>query len=402
MKGGNGLNTKVKLLLPAFALTMALFGNIAILGDPFDVGALIMGGVMCVLIGYAHIVVNRFFSHGDKFIVSIASILPVIGIAVIYRLDPATAIKQVLWFIIGISAYMALVIILPDLKRFASLKYVYLVLTLVFMGMATFIGKEIYGAKNWVDLGFVSFQPSEFGKIFFVFYLASSLKNYTDLKSLVEPGAVVVISLGFMIFQKDLGSAMIFSFISISMLYVATSRLKYLLGALGAGALGAVASWAIFSHIQKRVMIWRDPWPYASNESYQIVQGLYAISSGGLFGSGLYQGFPGYIPVNKSDYIFAVIVEELGVVFALGIMVLYFILFFRSIRAALSATSPFTTLLAVGFSVMIAMQVIVIIGGVYNMIPLTGITLPLVSYGGTSMLTVFFCLGIVQKISEEV
>jgi len=396
------LNTKVKLLLPTFALTMALFANIAFLGDPFDVGALIMGGVMCVLIGYAHIVVNKFFSHGDKFIVSIASILPVIGIAVIYRLDPSTAIRQVLWFIIGISAYMALVIILPDLKRFASLKYVYMVLTIVFMAMATFIGKELYGAKNWVDLGFVSFQPSEFGKIFFVFYLASSLKNYTDLKSLVEPGVVVVASLGFMILQKDLGSAMIFSFIAISMLYVATSRLKYLFGALGAGALGAVASWAIFSHIQKRVMIWRDPWSYAANESYQIVQGLYAISSGGLFGSGLYQGFPGYIPVNKSDYIFAVIVEELGVVFALGIMVLYFILFFRSIRAALSATSPFTTLLAVGFSVMIAMQVIVIIGGVYNMIPLTGITLPLVSYGGTSMLTVFFCLGIVQKISEEV
>ena len=396
------MNTKVKLLLPTFALTMALFANIAILGDPFDIGALIMGGVMCVLIGYAHIVVNRFFSHGDRFIVSIASILPVIGIAVIYRLDPSTAIRQVLWFIIGISAYMALVIILPDLKRFASLKYAYMVLTLIFMAMATFIGKELYGAKNWVDLGFVSFQPSEFGKIFFVFYLASSLKNYTDLKSLVEPGAVVVISLGFMILQKDLGSAMIFSFIAISMLYVATSRLKYLFGALGAGALGAVASWAIFSHIQKRVMIWRDPWSYAANESYQIVQGLYAISSGGLFGSGLYQGFPGYIPVNKSDYIFAVIVEELGVVFALGIMVLYFILFFRSIRAALSATSPFTTLLAVGFSVMIAMQVIVIIGGVYNMIPLTGITLPLVSYGGTSMLTVFFCLGIVQKISEEV
>ncbi|MBW8381539.1 MAG: FtsW/RodA/SpoVE family cell cycle protein [Youngiibacter sp.] len=392
----------MKLLLPTFALTMALFANIAFLGDPFDVGALIMGGVMCVLIGYAHIVVNKFFSHGDKFIVSIASILPVIGIAVIYRLDPSTAIRQVLWFIIGISAYMALVIILPDLKRFASLKYVYMVLTIVFMAMATFIGKELYGAKNWVDLGFVSFQPSEFGKIFFVFYLASSLKNYTDLKSLVEPGVVVIASLGFMILQKDLGSAMIFSFIAISMLYVATSRLKYLFGALGAGALGAVASWAIFSHIQKRVMIWRDPWSYAANESYQIVQGLYAISSGGLFGSGLYQGFPGYIPVNKSDYIFAVIVEELGVVFALGIMVLYFILFFRSIRAALSATSPFTTLLAVGFSVMIAMQVIVIIGGVYNMIPLTGITLPLVSYGGTSMLTVFFCLGIVQKISEEV
>lgn len=394
--------SKLKILIPIYLLTFALFLNIAILSAPFDIGALIMAAVMCVLIGYAHLVVNRFFSNGDKFLVSFISVLPVIGIAVLYRLDPNIAIKQVLWFIVGISVYIALVIILPDLNRFAKYKYFYLVGTLVFMAMATFFGKYVYGAKNWVDLGFISFQPSEFGKIFFVFYLASSLKNYTDLKSFIEPGIVIIVSLGFMVLQRDLGSAMIFTFIAVAMIYTATSKLKYMLASFGLSALGAMASYAIFPHIRNRVMIWRNPWEYAVDESYQIVQGLYAMASGGFFGSGLGMGYPQYIPINESDYIFAVIVEELGMVFALGILIIYFLMFFRNIRAALKAKSAFTSLLVVGFSVMIAMQVIVIIGGVLNMIPLTGITLPLVSYGGTSMLTVFFCLGIIQKISEEV
>ena len=395
-------DSKVRMLIPIYLLTFALFFNIAIMSSPFDIGAPIMAAVMCVLIGYAHLVVNKFFYNGDKFLVTFISVLPVIGIAILYRLDPNIAIKQVLWFIIGISAYIALVIVLPNLNRFAKFKNFYLVGTIIFMAMATFIGVTKYGAKNWVDLGPISFQPSEFGKIFFVFYLASSLKNYTDLKSLIEPGIVVVVSLGFMVLQRDLGSAMIFTFIAIAMIFTTTSKIKYLLISFGLSAVGALASYALFPHIRNRVMIWLDPWKYAGDESYQIVQGLYAMASGGYFGSGLFNGYPQYIPINKSDYIFAVIVEELGMIFALGIMIIYFLMFFRNIRAALNAKSVFTSLLVVGFSVMIAMQVIVIIGGVLNMIPLTGITLPLVSYGGTSMLTVFFCLGIIQKISEEV
>jgi len=395
-------DTKVRMLIPIYLLTFALFFNIAIVSSPFDIGALIMAGVMCVLIGYAHLVVNKFFSHGDKFLVTFISVLPVIGISVLYRLDPNVAIKQVLWFIIGISVYIALVIVLPNLNRFAKYKNFYLVGTIIFMAMATFIGVTKYGAKNWVDLGPISFQPSEFGKIFFVFYLASSLKNYTDLKSLIEPGIIVVVSLGFMVLQRDLGSAMIFTFIAIAMIFTTTSKIKYLLISFGLSAMGALASYALFPHIRNRVMIWLDPWRYANDESYQIVQGLYAMASGGFLGSGLFNGYPQYIPINKSDYIFAVIVEELGMIFAFGIMIIYFLMFFRNIRAALNAKSVFTSLLVVGFSVMIATQVIVIIGGVLNMIPLTGITLPLISYGGTSMLTVFFCLGIIQKISEEV
>jgi cell division protein FtsW (lipid II flippase) len=394
-------DSKIRMLTPIFLLTFGMFFNIALFQPVFDIGALIMAGVMCVLIAYAHFVINKFFSSGDKFLVTFVSVLPVIGIAVLYRLDPAIAIKQVLWFIIGISVFIALVIILPDLKRFAKFKYVYLVGTVVFMAMATFIGVTRYGAKNWVDLGFISFQPSEFGKIFFVFYLASSLKNFTDLKSLIEPGIIVLISIGFMVLQRDLGSAMIFAFIAIAMIYATTSKVKYLLASFGVAALGAVTSYALFPHIRRRVMIWRKPWEYASNESYQIVQGLYAMASGGLFGQGLGNGSPEYIPVRESDYIFAVIVEELGMIFSFGILIIYFLMFYRNIRTALKAKSTFTSLLAVGFSVMIAMQVIVIIGGVLNMIPLTGITLPLISYGGTSMLTVFFSLGIIQKISEE-
>ncbi|WP_312653124.1 FtsW/RodA/SpoVE family cell cycle protein [Proteiniclasticum sp.] len=394
-------DSKIRMLTPIFLLTFGMFFNIALFQPVFDIGALIMAGVMCVLIAYAHFVVNKFFPGGDKFLVTFVSVLPVIGIAVLYRLDPGIAVKQVLWFIIGISAYIALVIILPDLKRFAKFKYLYLAGTVIFMAMATFIGVTRFGAKNWVDLGFISFQPSEFGKIFFVFYLASSLKNFSDLKSLIEPGIIVLLSIGFMVLQRDLGSAMIFSFIAIAMIFAATSKVKYLLASFGVASVGAVASYALFPHIRRRVMIWRKPWEYASNESYQIVQGLYAMASGGLFGQGLGNGSPEYIPVRESDYIFAVIVEELGMIFSFGILIIYFLMFYRNIRSALKAKSTFTSLLGVGFSVMIAMQVIVIIGGVLNMIPLTGITLPLISYGGTSMLTIFFSLGIIQKISEE-
>ncbi|NLC65904.1 MAG: FtsW/RodA/SpoVE family cell cycle protein [Clostridium sp.] len=395
-------DNKIKMLIPIYLLTFGMFFNIAILKDPFDIGAIIMAFVMCILISYAHFVVKKFFSHGDKFLVTYISILPVIGIAVLYRLDPSIAIRQVLWFIIGISTFISLVIILPDLTRFAKFKYVYLVFTLVFMSMSLIFGVEKYGAKNWVEIGSMSFQPAEFGKIFFVFYLASSLKDYKSFKSLIEPGIVVILSLAFMVLQKDLGAALIFTAIAISMLYVATSKLRYLLGSLAFSAIGALFSYAIFDHIKIRIRIWKDPFLYVGDRGYQIVQGLYAIASGGLFGAGLGLGYPQYIPVNKSDYIFAVIVEELGVIFGLGVLIIYFLMFYRNIRTALKAKSNFTSLLAVGFSVMIAMQVLVIVGGVLNMIPLTGITLPLVSYGGTSMLTIFFTLGIIQKISEEV
>lgn len=389
------------LLGPIYLITMGLFLNIAIAARPMDPGAIIIGLVMCILIGYAHFIVRRFFNKGDRFIVSLASILPVIGVALIYRLSPSMALRQIIWFILGISLYCAIVIVLPNLKRFANLRYLYLVFTLIFMSMAMFIGTEINGSKNWVRLGGFSFQPSEFGKIVFVLYLASALRKYKDLKSLIEPAIVVLISLGFMILQKDLGSALIFSCIALAMLYIATGKTKYVLTAGALGSLGAVAAYFLFDHIKLRVSVWADPFKDRYGGGHQIVQGLYAIASGGLLGQGLYRGSPSLVPVVESDYIFTLMAEELGMIFSFGVILIYLLLFYRSMKVAFNVRSIFSSLLSAGFAVMMAMQLIVIVGGVLNMIPLTGITMPLVSYGGTSMLTIFFALGIIQKTSEE-
>lgn len=406
----NRVKYEKRLLLMTYLLCIALFLNLALLKSPIDKGALIMGGVLIVLIAYSHFIVRRFYPDGDKFILIFASVLATISIAVLYRLNYSFAVKQIIWFGLGITSYILIVVLMPDLKSFAKYRYWYLGATLLFMSIALSpLGTEIYGARNWIRIGGIGFQPSELGKIFLVLYLSSALMNYEDkkdlkedFKQLVEPAGVVMASLGCMVLQKDLGSALIFFGISVTMLFIATSKLKYIITCLGLFAVGGALSFKMFSHVRKRVLIWKDLWTYENNQSYQIAQGLYSISSGGLFGVGLNQGYPGFVPVKETDFIFSVICEELGVIFGIGILLVYFLLFYRGMRSALKTEDKFSQLNAVGFSAMIISQVLVIIGGVFAVIPLTGIALPLVSYGGTSMLTMFFALGILQKISEEV
>lgn len=390
-----------KLMKYTYLLCIVCFLNLAILKQPFDKGALVMALVTCLLIGYSYFVIRKFFSDGDKFIFIFSSILSVIGIVMIYRLNMAASIKQVIWFAVSVTGFILTVVILPDIKRFSKYKYIFLAGTIIFMGMAMVIGTEINGSKNWVLIGGLSLQPSEFGKLFFVAYLATALKDFKNFKELIEPGIVVMVCLGFMVLQKDLGSALIFFGISITMLYIATSKLKYVVTCVGLFAAGAMISYQLFDHVRVRFMIWQNPWPYANNKGYQIVQSLFSVASGGLTGTGLGLGHPEYVPVNTSDFIFAAICEEMGILIGFAIIILYFLLFYRCMRAAFYEEDSFSRLLAVGFSAMIACQVLVIVGGVINMIPLTGITMPLVSYGGSSMLITFLALGIIQKISEE-
>ncbi|MHC1719965.1 MAG: FtsW/RodA/SpoVE family cell cycle protein [Clostridiaceae bacterium] len=391
-----------RLLRYTYLLCIVCFLNLTILKQPTDAGALIMAAVTCVLIGYSYFILRRYFPDGDKHIFLFASVLSVIGIVMIYRLDMAASIKQIIWFAMSVTGFVLTVVILPDLKRFCSFKYAFLAGTIIFMGMATVIGTEINGSKNWVVMGSFHFQPSEFGKLFFVAYLAATLKDYNnDFRKLIQPAIVVMVCLGFMVLQKDLGSALIFFGISVTMLYIATSKVKYVLTCAGLFAAGSIVSYQIFDHVRLRFMIWKNPWPYANNESYQVVQSMYSIASGGLTGTGLGLGHPEYVPVNTSDFIFSAICEELGILTGFAIIILYFLLFYRCMRAAFYVEDDFSRLMAVGFSAMIACQAIVIIGGVMNMIPLTGITMPLVSYGGSSMLITFLALGIIQKISEE-
>ncbi len=390
-----------KLLRYTYLLCIVCFLNLAVLKQPFDKGALIMSVVTCLLIGYSYFVIRRYFSEGDKYIFIFSSILSVIGIVMIYRLNMSVSIKQVIWFAVSVTGFILTVVLLPDIKRFSRYKYIYLAFTVIFMGMAMVIGTEINGSKNWVLIGPFSFQPSEFGKLFLIAYLASSLKDYKDFKSLFEPAGVVMVCLGFMVLQKDLGSALIFFGISVTMLYIATSKLKYVLACIGMFVMGAAISYQLFDHVKVRFLIWQNPWNYVNDKGYQVVQSLFSIATGGLTGTGLGLGHPEYVPVNTSDFIFAALCEELGILIGFAIIILYFLLFYRCIRAAFYEEDKFSRLLAIGFSTMLACQVLVIIGGVTNAIPLTGITMPLVSYGGSSMLITFLALGIIQKISEE-
>lgn len=395
------VNFEKKLLRYVYLLVTVGFLNLFLIKRPFDIGALIIGAVLIVLFTYTHFIIRKFFPEGDKFIFILACALVSIGMIMLYRLDKGFAIKQIIWVVAGITAFIFIIVLMPKLSKFKKFKIYFMVSALIFMAMATFFGREVFGAKNWVFIGGFGFQPSEIGKVFLTLYLAAALEKYDNsVKSLIEPAVVVMVCLGFMVFQRDLGTALMIFGISVTMLYIASSKLRYVLTCLVLFFVGGTMSYFLFNHVRQRIMIWMDPWPYVYDDSYQVVQSLYGIASGGLFGNGLGLGHPEFVSVNESDFIFSAISEEMGLLMGIAILIIYFLLFYRSIRGAIYTEDTYTKLVDVGFSAMIATQVLVIVGGVTNAIPLTGITMPLVSYGGTSMLTAFIILGILQKISE--
>lgn len=401
-----------KLLRYTYLLCIVLFANMVFTGkEGLDKAAIIMGVIICLLFAYSHFIINRFFPDGDKYILLFSNVLAVIGMAILYRLDSPVALKQLIWYTLGIAIFILIVVLLPSLTNFGKYRIIYLVCTLILMSLGSLFGKDINGAKNWISIAGFTFQPTEFGKLTLVAYLAASLQYYgkkfdgksglIKFKALLEPGIVVMVSLGLMVIQKDLGSALIFFAISITMLYIATSNFKYVLICLVLFMVGGFISYGLFAHVRLRILIWGDPWKYGYDQGLQVVQSLISIASGGLFGTGLGLGYPKMVPVNTTDFIFSAICEEMGLLTGFAILILYFLLFYRCMRVPVYGKDNFSRLLAVGYSTMIAAQALVIVGGVVGAIPLTGITLPLVSYGGSSMIVTFFSLGILQKISED-
>lgn len=416
-----------RLVRFTYILIAICFINLSFITTPINTAALVMGAILIVLIGTIHFMLRRYFPKGDKYLYILACILATIGITMLYRLDVAKetnlAIKQIVWFIIGVTVYVFVIVLMPELDKLKKLRYVFLIATLIFMPMALIFGSELNGAKNWVYIGGFSFQPSEFGKIFLVLYLALALNKDSNSKDEylgsisnfmekilgpfgkyyrmgIEPIAVILLSLGFMVLQTDLGTALMIFGVSVTMLYMATGNFKYILATFGLASVGAAAAYTMFSHIRRRVLIWRDPWPYVDHESYQLVQGFYGMAEGGVIGKGLGLGYPNKVPFAESDFIFSAISEEMGILVGFAIILIYLLMFYRSMRGAINIRDNGAKLLDVGLSTMIAIQSLVIVGGVTGAIPLTGITLPFVSYGGTSILSAFIILGILQKISE--
>ncbi|WP_055069376.1 FtsW/RodA/SpoVE family cell cycle protein [Clostridium massiliamazoniense] len=404
----NTLKYEKRLLRMVYLLCIALFGWLGLQKNPIDTNAIIMGIILIVIISFSHYIIRRFYPDGDKYIFVFSSVLAVIGMAMQYSISPTIAVKQLVWLCLGIIAFMFITIFLPDLKSFSRFKKTYLIGTVIFSVMALIFGTDINGAKNWIRIGSFTFQPSEIGKLFLVLYLASALMNFerkdsflAEIKQLMVPGIVTLFAVGCMFLQKDLGAAGLFFFLAVTVIYMATSRKRYVFLSIIFLLLGGVVGFFTMSHVRVRIDAWLHVWANAQGNSYQIVQGLYGISSGGALGLGLGQGYPQLIPFSNTDFVYAMVCEEFGMIFAIGMLFFYFFLFYRGMRAALTAEDNFSQLVGVGMSALIVIQVLVIVGGIFTIIPLTGITLPLVSYGGTSMLTIFFALGILQKISEE-
>jgi cell division protein FtsW (lipid II flippase) len=273
------------------------------------------------------------------------------------------------------------------------------------------------GMRLWLGAGGVYFQPSELLKIILVVFLAAYLAEKRELIVLtglrVGPFRlpplpyllplllVWLISLGLVVIQRDLGAALLFFGIFLAMLYVATARVTYVLAGLGAFALGGVLCYRLFEHVRDRVAIWLDPWADAQGRGYQVVQALIALGAGGVLGTGLGYGYPEYIPAVHTDFVIAAIGEEFGLLGTLAVVGLYLLLVYRGFRIALRAPDAYLQLLATGLSTVLALQALVILGGTTRLIPLTGITLPFISYGGSSLLANYLIVGLLLRVSAE-
>ena len=320
------------------------------------------------------------------------------------RLDFDLAKKQFAFATITlvITAFIPLVIV--KCKNLKNWDIFYAVLGIGFLSTVfiPFLGVSKYGSMNWIQIGSISLQPMEFVKIIFVFFLASALNKARSFKDLIKVTVVSGLFMLVLVAEKDLGGAAIFVMIFIMMVYLATQKTMILIGGLGGAAVLATVGYMIFknkfSHVTTRINAWLDPFSYINDAGYQICQSLFAIGSGGMEGRGLGKGLPTAIPVASSDFIFSAICEEFGVIFALCLILMYISCFIYFINISMKIRNTFYKNVAFGFTICFIFQTFLNIGGVTKFIPSTGVTLPLVSYGVSSVVSTLFLFGIIQGI----
>ncbi|MFV0317099.1 MAG: FtsW/RodA/SpoVE family cell cycle protein [Microthrixaceae bacterium] len=412
--------TEFGLLLLAFIVVGGLYA-LASLGRnaslPADVGPF-LGGVLALLV-VAHMVTRRVAPATDALLLPIAALLNGIGYVFIARLDDDLAALQATWSAVGITAFVLTLLFVRDIKVLQRYRYTFglVGLGLLMLPLFPVIGRNINGARIWVEIGPVSFQPGEFAKIalaiFFAGYLMENREllgvatfklgpfNIPDPRHFLPVLAAWGVALVVMIFERDLGSALLFFVLFVVMLWVGTGRGAYLVAGGGLFALGAWFSWSRFDHVRTRVDIWLDPWADPAGSGYQIVQAAYAFAWGGTTGTGPGLGIAGRIPFQETDFIFAIIGEELGLVGSTAILVAYLLMAGSGLRIAQRCTDGFMSLLSVGLTTLIAVQAFIIIAGVTRVLPLTGITLPFVSYGGSSLLANYILLALLMRIADQ-
>lgn len=342
----------------------------------------------------------------DPVLLPVVCLLSALGLAEIYRLQPDLVFRQASWIVLGCALLLSTATITRD--PFALAKYRYLVAAagLAFLAAALVFGAERGGTRQWIEFGVFSVQPSEVVKVLLVLFFASHLAEHRTMLSArrlplrVQVRAlgpiilVLAFSLALLAVQRDFGAAILYFSVVVVMLYAATGRIDYVAIAGAAFLLGAIACYLGLPHVRTRVEIWLNPWADAQGSGYQLVQSIFALGSGGLSGSGLGLGHPEFIPAAHTDFIFSVIGEELGLAGAILMELLFLLLVTRAIRIGLRAPTAFTRLVAVGAAAVLGIQTLVIVAGSIRMVPLTGVTLPFVSYGGSSIVSNFILIGL--------
>ena len=364
-----------------------------------------------ILIVYISNLVLGKVSSGDNYIFLIVSMLLSLGIITIYRLSPKLGLRQLIWVLAGILVFYLTYFIIRAMRRLEYMTGLYLGLSILFFLLTIILAPDKYGAKNWIEISEgITIQLSEFTKILVIFLIASFYTTFqTRLKKLNYKYTsyylmgVIYIFVGFLFIQRDLGTAAIFVAIYTLLQYIYDEDRVSILVNIGLMIIGSVVGYFLFSHVRKRVDIWLNPWTADKvvNDARQIVQSLFGISEGGFFGQGIGLGYPKQITLAHSDVIFSAICEEMGILTGIGIIMLYMLLVYRAIKIALNQEYLFYRILALAVAILFTVQAFLNIGGVIKLIPMTGLTLPFISYGGSSMISSFILLGILQVTSED-
>jgi cell division protein FtsW (lipid II flippase) len=410
-------NRELLNLVVVGALTAIGFASVYIARqEVISTSSLSYAGFFFALYLAAHIVARICVPHADPYLLPLAALLTAIGVTEIYRLDPNDAFRQGLWVVIGVALFSATLFALRrDYRRLEAYRYLFGLGALVLLLLPALpgIGRTVNGANLWVGVGDFQFQPGELAKIMLIVFLAGYLREKREVLAqgrLKDFGPLLVIWGGAMLvlFQtNDLGSGLLYFGIFLAMLYVATARAWFVAVGAALFVAGAAVVYQIVPRVQERVSVWRDPWPLAQDEGYQIVQSHYSMANGGFAGTGLGKGTfttvsgDFVIPFLETDFIYSALSQELGLIGSAALLLVFMLFALRGFRVALLATDGFSKLLAVGLTFGFALQTFIIVGGVVRLIPLTGITLPFVSYGGSSLLANFLLLAGLLLVSNR-